>query len=147
MYSSKNKLASKRGKKKERQKIYKVPLYLQYLRMQLLVSLVNFGLANSKTVSWDFPGGLVANSPPANAADTGLMVWKIPHAAGQLSLCAPTTEARAPWSLCSTTERSHRNEKPERCNTDQPPLPQLEKARTQQPRPRAAKNGNRGRKS
>lgn len=82
------------GKKKESQvDIYKVPLYLQYLRMQLLVCLVNFGLTNSKTVSWDFPGGLVANSPPANAADTGSMVWKIPHAAGQLSLCAPTTEA------------------------------------------------------
>ena len=111
------------GKKKESQvDIYKVPLYLQYLRMQLLVSMVNFGLANSKTVSWDFPGGLVANNPPASAGDTGSMVWKIPHAAGQLSLCAPTTEARAPWSRCSTMERSHRNEKPEHCNEDQPPL-------------------------
>ena len=63
------------GKKKESHvDIYKVLLYLQYLRMQLLVSLVNFGLANSKTVSWDFPGGLVVNNPPANAGDTGSMV-------------------------------------------------------------------------
>ena len=61
-----------RGKKKESQAdIYKVLLYLQYLQMELLVSLVNFGLANSETVSWDFPGGLVVNNPLANAGDTG----------------------------------------------------------------------------
>ena len=60
------------GKKKESQvDIYKVPLYLQYLRIQLLVCLVNFGLTNSKTVSWDFPGGLVVNNLPAPGGDMG----------------------------------------------------------------------------
>ena len=61
-----------RGKKKESQAdIYKVLLYLQNLQMQLLVCLVNFGLANSETVSWDFPGGPVVNNPLASAGDTG----------------------------------------------------------------------------
>ena len=43
----------------------------------------------------DFPGGPVVKNPPSNAGDVGLILGqgtKIPHAAGQLSLCAATTE-------------------------------------------------------
>ena len=45
--------------------------------------------------SWDFPGGPVVKNPPSNAGDVGSIPgWgtKIPHAAGQLSLYATTTE-------------------------------------------------------
>ena len=54
---------------------------------------------------------------------------KIPHASGQLSPCATTAEPVCcnSWSpvaleslLCN--KRSHLNEKPTRCNEDQPPL-------------------------
>ena len=44
---------------------------------------------------WDFPGGPVVKNSPSNAGDPGLIPgWgtKIPHAAGQLSPCATTTE-------------------------------------------------------
>ena len=43
----------------------------------------------------DSPGGPVVNNLPSNAGDAGLIpgqVTKIPHAAGQLSPCATTTE-------------------------------------------------------
>ena len=43
----------------------------------------------------DFPGGPVVKNPPYNAGDTGLIPGlgsKIPHATGQLSPCATTTE-------------------------------------------------------
>ena len=39
---------------------------------------------------WDFTGGPVAENPPSNAEDVGLIPGpgtKIPHAPGQLSLC------------------------------------------------------------
>ena len=45
--------------------------------------------------SWDFPGGAVVKNPPSNAGDTGSIPgWgiKIPHATGQLSPRAATTE-------------------------------------------------------
>ena len=48
-------------------------------------------------------------NPPANAGDVGLIPGpgtKIPRAAGQLSLCATTTEARAFWNLCSKTREA-----------------------------------------
>ena len=68
----------------------------------------------------DFPGGLVVTNPPPNAGDMGSSPGrgtKIPHAAGQLSPCATTTErvhlnlslcaasytAHAPWRLQATT--------------------------------------------
>ena len=44
----------------------------------------------------DFPGGTVDKNPPANAGDTGWIPrlgTRIPHAMGQLSLQAKTTEA------------------------------------------------------
>ena len=44
---------------------------------------------------WDFPGGPVVKNLLSNAGDAGLIPGggtKIPHAAGQLSLCATTTE-------------------------------------------------------
>ena len=43
----------------------------------------------------DFPGGLVVKNLPSNAEDAGLIPGlgtKIPHAIGQLSPCAATTE-------------------------------------------------------
>ena len=43
----------------------------------------------------DFPGGPVVKNPPSNAGDAGLIPGrgtKIPHAAGQLSPRATTTE-------------------------------------------------------
>ena len=48
-------------------------------------------LALVRTLLMDFPGGLVAKAPPSNAGDPGLIPgWgtKIPHASGQLNLCA-----------------------------------------------------------
>ena len=44
---------------------------------------------------WDFPGGLVVRNPPSNAGDESSIPGqgiKIPHAMGQLSPCATTTE-------------------------------------------------------
>ena len=44
---------------------------------------------------WDFPGGPVVKNLPSNTGDVGsISGWgtKIPHAAGQLSPCATTTE-------------------------------------------------------
>ena len=46
-------------------------------------------------VKRDFPGGPVVKSPPPNAGDAGSIPGlgtKIPHAVGQLSLHATTTE-------------------------------------------------------
>ena len=43
----------------------------------------------------DFPSGPVVKNPPSNAGDMGLIPGqgtKIPHAEGQLSPCATTTE-------------------------------------------------------
>ena len=43
----------------------------------------------------DFPGGPVVKNPPYNAGDTGSIPGqgtKIPHAVGQISPCATTTE-------------------------------------------------------
>ena len=40
----------------------------------------------------DFPGGPVVKNPSANAGDTWSIPGKIPHASGQLSQCATTTE-------------------------------------------------------
>ena len=47
----------------------------------------------------DFPGGPVVKNPPCSAGDTGSIPGqgtKIPHATGQLSLHATTTETRRP---------------------------------------------------
>ena len=48
-------------------------------------------LLKSKLGTWGFPGGLVVNNLPANAAETGS---KILHAEEQLSPCATTTEPK-----------------------------------------------------
>ena len=41
----------------------------------------------------DFPGGLAVKNLPDSAGDEGLtLMGKIPHASGQLSSCATTTE-------------------------------------------------------
>ena len=43
----------------------------------------------------DYPGGPVVKNPPSNAGDVGSILGrgtKIPHAVGQLSWCATTTE-------------------------------------------------------
>ena len=52
----------------------------------------------------DFPGAPVAENLPCNAGDMGSIPGggtKIPHATGQLSPCATTTEAQVRYSLCS----------------------------------------------
>ena len=72
----------------------------------------------------DFPGGPVVKNPPSNAGDKGSVPgWgtKIPHATGQLSLCATTREAHtlqllspctlqpvlpSKRSLCTATSKS-----------------------------------------
>ena len=56
----------------------------------------------------DLPGGPVVKNPSANAGDTGFILGpgKIPHASGQLSPSATTTEAHAPQSLCSQTRET-----------------------------------------
>ena len=49
----------------------------------------------SKTDTWDFPGGPVVKNPPANAGDWRSIPGpetKIPHALGQLSPCTTTSE-------------------------------------------------------
>ena len=54
---------------------------------------------SSKVKERDFPGGPVIKNPCSNAWDPGsIPSWetKIPHAAGQLSLCAATTEPAHP---------------------------------------------------
>ena len=60
----------------------------------------------SKTVLlWDFPGGPVVKNPPSNAGDAGSIPGrgaKVPQAAGQLSLCAATTEP-----LCCKLQSPH----------------------------------------
>jgi len=54
-------------------------------------------------LTWDFPGGPVVKSPPCNAGDMSLIPGqgtKIPHAAGQLSPGAATTESCALEPAC-----------------------------------------------
>ena len=58
--------------------------------------------------SKDLPGGPVVKNLPANAGDTGsIPSGNIPHAKGQLSLCAMVTEAQVPRT-CGLKQ----NEKP-----------------------------------
>ena len=55
----------------------------------------NFILLGRIILAWDFPGGPGVKNPPYNAGDSGLIPGqgtKIPHAVGQLSPCATTTE-------------------------------------------------------
>ena len=62
----------------------------------------------------DFTVGPVVKNSPANTGDTGLIPGpgRIPHAIEQLSLCATTTEARAPqekqpqWEAHTTQRKS-----------------------------------------
>ena len=77
---------------------------------------------------WDFPGGPVVENPPSNAGDVGSLPGrgtKIPHATGQLSLCAATTEPACSRAHVPQLERS-----PMCCN---------ERSRVPQLRPDAAK--------
>ena len=51
--------------------------------------------ATTKKSTWDFPGGPLLKNLPYDAGDVGSIPGqgtKIPHAAGQLSLHATTTE-------------------------------------------------------
>ena len=51
----------------------------------------------------DVLGGPVVEEPASQCRRHGLDPWsgKIPHASRQVSLCATTTEAHTPQSLCS----------------------------------------------
>ena len=73
--------------------------------------------------SGDFPGSPVVKNPPYNAGDAGSIPGqgtKIPHAAGQLSPCATTTEPTHPGACAPQLERENLHattrEKPVRCN-------------------------------
>ena len=64
-------------------------------------SLLHFSLfvfhpyRNKIDLSGDFPGGPMVKNPPANAGDVGSIPGRgtrIPHAVGQPSSCATTTE-------------------------------------------------------
>ena len=85
-----------------------------------LVWVLQAGQEALKTSLRDFPGGPVVKNPPYSAGDAGSIPGqgtKIPHAAGQLSPHATTTElehlddspraanyrAHVPWSLRATT--------------------------------------------
>ena len=50
----------------------------------------------------------MVKNPPANAGDTGSIpdLGRFLHALEQLSLCATTTEGRAPQSPCSSTREA-----------------------------------------
>ena len=64
---------------------------------------------------WYFLAGPVDEIPPANVGDTRLIPGpgtKVSHAVGQLSSCATTTEAQAPYSPCSTIGEATINRKP-----------------------------------
>ena len=109
-------------------------------------------------MTWGFPCGTVVKNPPANAGDTGSspglgrshMSWSNwAHAPQLLSLCsrahepllrprATTTEARTLGARAPQQATAMRS--PHTTTKSSPLLPQLEKARTQQRRPKAAKN-------
>ena len=64
---------------------------------------------NNKSHLWDFSGGPVVKNLPSNAGDAGSIPGrgtKIPHAAGQLSLCATTTEPLCSRACMPQLERS-----------------------------------------
>ena len=96
------------------------------------------GFSSPKCISWDFPGGPVVKNLPCNAGDAGLLPGqrtKIPHAAGQLSPHATTTELpRLNWSPRRKLQ-SPRALEPE-CHTYRahtpwsPRTPQLEKRKS-----------------
>ena len=99
----------------------------------------------------DFPGSPVDKNSPANAGDTGsILVWEDStcckatkpgcsraHKPQLLSPHTAVAEARAPraWAL-----RQQKSPQREAHSEEEPRLPQLEKARTQQGRSRVAKN-------
>ena len=62
----------------------------------------------------DFPGDPVVKNLPSQCKIHGFDPWsgKIPHATGQLSLKAATTEAHTPLEPILCNKRSHHNEKP-----------------------------------
>ena len=72
--------------------------------------------------TWDFPGGTVGKSPPANAGDTGSSPGpgKILHTVEQLSPCATTTEPalQSPYSATreATAMRSPRTTMKTQCS-------------------------------
>ena len=59
------------------------------------MNLIGREKAELNPTNWNFPGGPVVKNPPSNAGDAGSIPGqetKIPHATGQLSLRAATTE-------------------------------------------------------
>ena len=84
----------------------------------------------------------MVESPPASAGNTGSIPWsgKIPHAMGHLSPWATATEPRSPRACALQQEKAPKWEAPAPQLESSPCSPQLEKARTQQQRPRTAKN-------
>ena len=86
-----------------------------------------------KKLSRDIPGGPVVKNPPYNAGDMGSIPGqgtKIPHATGQLSPCATTTElARLNQSPHATNYRAHALWTPHATTREEKTLtPQLERS-------------------
>ena len=90
-------------------KFYRGKKFMKLLQKTLeLLSrlLTTTGSLHLKMSGGDFPGGPVVKNLPYNGGDTGSIPGqgtKIPHAAGQQSLCAANYRAHALWSLCATT--------------------------------------------
>ena len=66
------------------------------------------------TKTRDFPCGQVVRNLPSNADDEGLILGqgnKVPHAAGQLSLCPAAREA---WALLQRTREAKNKNTPRR---------------------------------
>ena len=73
----------------------------------------------------------MVRNPPAGGLTP--WSWKIPHALGQLSLCATTVES-VPWRPCSAIRKAPAMRSPHAATREQPRQPQPGKAQAQQPR-------------
>ena len=68
---------------------------INYLFLYFIISRPILTMSYKYRFQGDFPGGSVVKNLPCNAGDMGLIPgWgtKIPHATGQLSLCATTRQ-------------------------------------------------------
>ena len=67
-------------------------------------------VSHKSELPWDVPGVPVVKNPPSNAGDMGSIPGlgpKIPHATGQLSLRAATTEPMRPGACAPQLEREN----------------------------------------
>ena len=95
---------------------------------------------------WDFPGGPGVKNPPSNAGDAGSIPGqgtKIPHAAGQLSPHATTTEPMCSRAHVAQLERSPRaTRKDPECRKEDPMQPNILKKKERKKRETDPHNQN-----